>query len=198
MSAVSLDKQALRKEMLARRRALSAEAQAHMTRRLTEKVLGISQFEEARRIMAYLALSDEVSLDDVIRAALLAGKEVYVPVCLPEHAMEAGRLLRMDCFVKGPYGLRDLPPGYITAEPEAMDLVLVPAVACDETGHRLGHGAGYYDRYLPRVPVERRYAVVWDFQVVPEVPTDALDQPMGGFVTETRVHVCAGGKGVTC
>lgn len=195
---VTAEKQALRKELLARRRSLSAEERDAMTRALTAQVLALPAYRDARRIMAYLSLPGEADLDEVIRAALGQGKEVYVPVCLADHAMEAGRLVDMDHFIPGPYGLRDLPKGYETAAPETMDLVLVPAVACDEMGRRLGHGAGYYDRYLSRVDGSRRLAVLWDFQIVPEVPADDLDLPMGGFVTEKRVHVCAGGKGVKC
>ena len=186
MSPASGEKKALRQKMLALRRALSAEETAAMARGLTERVLALPAYRAARRLLAYLALPGEADLDGVIRQALADGKEVYVPVCLPERAMTAGRLLDMEHFTEGPYGLRDLLPGYETAEPEAMDLVLVPAVACDGEGHRLGHGAGYYDRYLPRVAEERRIAALWDFQVVPSVPADEFDQRMGGFVTEKR------------
>lgn len=188
MKTASEIKKALRQEMLARRRALSADETLRMARKLAAEVLALPCYRAARRILAYLALPGEADLDEVLRAALREGKEVYVPVCLPERAMVAGRLLDMEHFVPGPYGLRDLPPGYETAEPEAMDLVLVPAVACDEAGHRLGHGAGYYDRYLPRVAEERRVAVLWDFQIVERVPSDEFDQRMGGFVTEKRAH----------
>lgn len=189
------EKRALRQELLARRRALSADAAESMAEALTARITSLSAYRSARRILAYLALPGEANLDGLIRRALAEGKEVYVPVCLPHFAMEAGRLLDMEHFTAGPYGLRDLPPGYAAAVPEAMDLVLVPAVACDEEGCRLGHGAGYYDRYLPRVAREKRLAVLWDFQIVPLVPSDAHDQRMGGFVTEKRVRLISG-KGV--
>ena len=183
-------KKELRQKMLALRRALSAGRVAALRKPLTERLLAMPQYKKARRILAYLALPGEADLDDFIRAALAEGKEVYVPVCLPDHQMEAGRLMDMERFIQGPYGLRDLPRGYAAAAPETMDLVLVPALACDGRGARLGHGAGYYDRYLPRVAIARRFAVIWDFQVVPYIPTDAFDQNMCGFVTETR-YVCA-------
>lgn len=191
MSPGHAEKKALRQKMLAMRRALSADKISLLTKGLTEQVLSLPAYQKARRILAYLALPGEANLDEVIRAALREGKEVYIPVCLPERAMEAGRLRDMEHFVEGPYGLRDLPPGYETAAPETLDLVLVPAVACDAEGHRLGHGAGYYDRYLPRVPEERRLAVLWDFQIVPAVPSDSFDQRMSGFVTEKRAQNCS-------
>lgn len=190
------EKARLRQEMLAKRRALSAEERASMRRGLTERVLSLPQYRTAKKILAYLALPGEADLDDVIRAALADGKQVYVPVCLPERQMEAGQLMNMDDFVPGPFGLRDLPPGYLSTEPEELDLVLVPAVACDLSGARLGHGAGYYDRYLPKVAPGRRIAVLWDFQIVPQVPEDSFDQKMGGFVTEKRVYMIEHAEGV--
>lgn len=191
IAGTAAEKKELRQKMLAMRRALSSEQIAEMRGPLTARLLALPQYGKARKILAYLALPGEADLDDFIRAALAAGKEIYIPVCLPEHQMEAGRLLDMEHFIPGPYGLRDLPPGYEKALPEDMDLVLVPALACDGRGARLGHGAGYYDRYLPRVPLERRIAVIWDFQRAGHIPSDAFDQNMCGFVTEAR-YVPAG------
>ena len=184
------EKARLRQEMLAKRRALSAEERASMRRGLTARILALPQYQAAGKILAYLALPGEADL------ALAAGKKVYVPVCLPGRRMEAGQLMNMDDFVPGPFGLRDLPPGYLSTEPEELDLVLVPAVACDLSGARLGHGAGYYDRYLPRVPRDRRLAAVWDFQVVSHVPENVFDQRMGGFITEKRTQIFAPAEGV--
>lgn len=180
------EKRILREEMLAERRALLPAARAEMTRALTEAVLSFPPYQKARKILAYLSLPGEADLDDVIRAALTEGKEIYIPVCLPGFRMEAGRLTDMTHFAKGPYGLRDLPKGFETISPEDLDLVLVPAVAVDGDGHRLGHGAGYYDRFLTSVSEKKRIAVVWDFQFRDSVPADRFDLPMGGIITEKR------------
>lgn len=183
-SETAAQKKALRQKVLALRRALSVGEIAKRRQGLTERLLALPQYKKAHRILAYLALPGEADLDDFIRKALAEGKEIYIPVCLPEHHMEAGRLMDMDHFIPGPYGLRDLPKGYDTISPEALDLVLVPAVACDRAGHRLGHGAGYYDRYLPSVALEKRIAVIWDFQEARKIPADPFDQSMAGFVTD--------------
>ena len=180
------EKKALRRAMLDRQRALSESERAALTASLTKALLQFPAYPKAQRIMAYLSLPGEADLDDFLRAALAEGKEIYVPVCLPDFQMEAGRLSDMEHFAKGPHGLRDLPPGYETACPEDLDLLLVPAVAVDISGHRLGRGAGYYDRFLSRVSQEKRVAVVWDFQLTEAVPAEAHDLSVGAVITEKR------------
>lgn len=182
-------KKEIRQKMLALRRALSASEKEERRRALTGNLISLKAYQEARRILTYLAMPGEADLDPLIRRALADGKEVYVPVCLPEKQMEAGRLLDMEHFVKGPYGLRDLPKGYSTISPEEIDLVLVPGVAGSPDGTRLGMGAGYYDRYLSKVPYEKRVLVLWDFQVVEELPSEPFDQFMAAIVTDTDIII---------
>lgn len=182
-------KREIRRKMLALRRALSDDEAVKKAESLTSWILTLPEYKKAKRIMAFLAMQGESNLDGLIARALSDGKEVYVPVCLPERQMEAGRLLDMDHFVRGPLGLRDLPKGYETVSPEKLDLVLVPGVACDREGNRLGMGAGYYDRYLVHVPFEKRIAALWDFQVAEAIPSEPFDERMAKIVTDKGIIV---------
>ena len=182
-------KREIRRKMLALRRALSDDEAVKKAESLTSWILTLPEYKKAKRIMAFLAMKGESNLDGLIARALSDGKEVYVPVCLPERQMEAGRLLDMDHFVRGPLGLRDLPTGYDTVSPEKLDLVLVPGVACDREGNRLGMGAGYYDRYLVHVPFEKRIAALWDFQVAEAIPSEPFDERMAKIVTDKGIIV---------
>lgn len=183
----SVTKKEIRQKMLAKRRALSASEIDEKSRALRDQIVSLPAYQKAKRIMAYLSMKGEADLDPLIRQALADGKEIYIPVCLPEKQMEAGRLLSMDHFKKGPYGLRDLPDGYEVISPEELDLVLVPGVACTKEGIRLGMGAGYYDRYLSHVPFEKRVVTLWDFQVIADIPFEPFDQKMAQIVTEKSV-----------
>ena len=183
----SVTKKEIRQKMLAKRRALSASEIDEKSRALRDQIVSLPAYQKAKRIMAYLSMKGEADLDPLIRQALADGKEIYIPVCLPEKQMEAGRLLSMEHFKKGPYGLRDLPDGYEVISPEELDLVLVPGVACTKEGIRLGMGAGYYDRYLSHVPFEKRVVTLWDFQVIADIPFEPFDQKMAQIVTEKRV-----------
>lgn len=187
--SISERKKGLRQKMLAMRRALSANETESRSSSLKENILSLPEYKNAKNIMAFLAMKGESNLDGFIRQALLDGKEVYIPVCLPERQMEAGRLIDMEHFEKGPLGLRNLPAGYEVTSPESLDLVLIPGLAISQEGIRLGMGAGYYDRYLARVPFEKRVAALWDFQVIPDIPSEPFDQKIAKIVTDKSVIV---------
>lgn len=187
--SISERKKGLRQKMLAMRRALSANETESRSSSLKENILSLPEYKNAKKIMAFLAMKGESNLDGFIRQALLDGKEVYIPVCLPERQMEAGRLIDMEHFEKGPLGLRNLPAGYEVTSPESLDLVLIPGLAVSQEGIRLGMGAGYYDRYLARVPFEKRVAALWDFQVIPDISSEPFDQKIAKIVTDKSVIV---------
>lgn len=187
--SISERKKGLRQKMLAMRRALSANETESRSSSLKENILSLLEYKNAKKIMAFLAMKGESNLDGFIRQTLLDGKEVYIPVCLPERQMEAGRLIDMEHFEKGPLGLRNLPAGYEVTSPESLDLVLIPGLAVSQEGIRLGMGAGYYDRYLARVPFEKRVAALWDFQVIPDIPSEPFDQKIAKIVTDKSVIV---------
>lgn len=187
--SISERKKGLRQKMLAMRRALSANETESRSSSLKENILSLPEYKNAKKIMAFLAMKGESNLDGFIRQALLDGKEVYIPVCLPERQMEAGRLIDMEHFEKGPLGLRNLPAGYEVTSPESLDLVLIPGLAVSQEEIRLGMGAGYYDRYLARVPFEKRVAALWDFQVIPDIPSEPFDQKIAKIVTDKSVIV---------
>lgn len=187
--SISERKKGLRQKMLAMRRALSANETESRSFSLKENILSLPEYKNAKKIMAFLAMKGESNLDGFIRQALLDGKEVYIPVCLPERQMEAGRLIDMEHFEKGPLGLRNLPAGYEVTSPESLDLVLIPGLAVSQEGIRLGMGAGYYDRYLARVPFEKRVEALWDFQVIPDIPSEPFDQKIAKIVTDKSVIV---------
>lgn len=183
----SVTKESLRKEVLAERRALSVTDVKTKSHALMKNIKSLPEYQKAHRVMAFLAMGGESNLDDLIRDALKEGKEIYIPVCRPERQLDVGRLHDMEHFERGPLGLRNLPHGYEPIEPEELDLVLIPGVACDLNGTRLGMGAGYYDRFLSRVDLKKRFITLWDFQVVSHVPCDPWDEKMTAIVTDKRI-----------
>lgn len=150
------------------------------------RLLALPSYARARRIMAFLNMPDEVSLDALISQAVRDGKEVYVPVCVNRTQIEAARLERLDQAVIGAYQIRTAPEGSPRVAAADLDVIFVPGLAFDEKGGRLGHGAAYYDRFLIEKGAAEAIAVAWDIQVVPDVPVEAHDVLMTEVVTDRR------------
>ncbi|WP_028254696.1 5-formyltetrahydrofolate cyclo-ligase [Veillonella magna] len=182
-----MDKKGLRLAMKARRQALSEEECKQWAVDLGERITASSYFHKATRIMAYLAMPKEANLDTVIERAIAAGKEVYVPVCVTSTDMVAAHLQSLDDVERGVLNIRIPRPGYTMCAPEDLDLILVPGVAFDEKGGRMGMGAGYYDRFLAKATKARCVGVCWDMQVLADaIPMEAHDCPVDALITNIR------------
>ena len=169
---------------LAARRGLSRPERLAGSEAICRKLLELPELREAQVILSYVALEDEADLAYLHRR-LAPGVRLCFPVSLPGGVMEAWE---PGGWVKGPYGIWEPDRSCSRpVEPEELDLVLAPCVAFDAACRRLGHGAGYYDRYLPRVhaPV---IAPAFETQKLERVETDAHDRSMDAIVTEKQIY----------
>ena len=174
-----------RKAALAARRALSKEQRREASTAICAALLELPELRAAGTILSYSALGDEADL-----AALTEqlGARIALPRCLDRQTMEA-RIPTGPCK-RGPYGIREPDPAASElVAPEEIDLVLVPCVAFDKNRNRLGHGAGYYDRYLPLCTRAKCIAVAFEAQRLPRVVTDAHDRRMDAVVTEKKIYL---------
>lgn len=137
----------------------------------------------------YNAVRGEVETERIREAYLAAGATLYYPCVVAGGSIEFHPHGNGDGWVEGAYGIPEpsrMP--WLRQQPGGFDLVLVPGVAFDRKGHRLGQGLGYYDRFLHRLPEDvLRVGLAYSDQVVPEVPVDEWDVPMHALVTEEGV-----------
>ena len=140
-------KKALRREIKTRAAVLSEEDRKNADRSMFAWITGWTLWRRAESVFAYVSMWREPDTRALIDAALKAGKRVYVPRCYGEGVMKALRISSLDELTPG---LMDSPEPPESAEeaPEQIDLALIPCVAAGLDGARLGHGAGYYDRFL--------------------------------------------------
>ena len=143
-----MNKTELRACMRAKRRALSPEEQHAAAKAVFERLMAFEPYQSARVVMAYRACRGELSLERVIDDALSCGKTLLLPRCEAEGVMTARRIAGLDDLAPGTYGLPEPKDECAIVLPQQIDLILVPGVAFDRTGNRLGQGGGYYDRFL--------------------------------------------------
>lgn len=156
-----------------------------------------SLLAEAQTIMAYYSLPDEVNTHALIDELVAEGKTVLLPKVTGADTMEVRRYMGRADLQEGAFHIME-PVGELFTDYASIDLILVPGLAFDTAGHRLGRGRGYYDRFLRTmgtvpavrsaadyrgtVPSVRTIGLCFDFQKVDEVPVDVYDIPVDRLV----------------
>jgi len=178
VGGVAAEKAALRRRLLAGRARLSADQRAAAARALRDAVLELPQAQMAGTIAAYYSLASEPDTHGLVYALWKRGSYVLLPLLRPDADLDWASYEGPDSLRPGPRGLAEPaePPRGTDAVARA-DLVLVPALAVDRGGVRLGRGGGSYDRALARVgPGIPTIALVYDGELLDEVPADDHDQ----------------------
>jgi 5-formyltetrahydrofolate cyclo-ligase len=185
-----MTKAELRAEARRRLRALDAQAKAAAEAEIGRRVWMVPEVAAARTLLLFADLPEEVSTDAIAAEALRRGLTVVYPRTLPEtRGMTLHRVASLDHLRTGSYGIRepDVERCPEVAE-ESIDAALVPGLAWDRGGNRLGRGAGYYDRLFGN-PAWRgfRCGIFFSLQEVDEIPAEPWDLPLDAVVTEGEV-----------
>ncbi len=181
-----LSKNELRSKIMSRLGDLTPQEYLDLTYRLYADFLKLKLLDKANYIMIYYSVRNEANTVRIINYLLRAGKRVALPVCTPERDLNAAIINDLSQLRPAPFGLMEPGPGSPLIPNDQLQLIVIPGVAFDEKGYRLGHGAGYYDRFLSKTPKAFRLGLAYDFQLVPEVPVESHDQKMNGLLTTSR------------
>lgn len=171
-------KRALRRRLAAARAAMTDEERAAAGRAIRDHVLSMPEVGAAGTVAAYYSVGTEPSTRSLIYALWKRGSYVVLPLLLPDGDLDWASYEGPDSLAPGPRGLvQPAEPPRGTATVARADVVLVPALAVDRAGYRLGRGGGSYDRALARVggPVPT-IALLYDDELVQAVPTEPHDQ----------------------
>lgn len=132
------------------------------------------RFSQAQTILLYSALPDEVQTQSLLDELTEAGKTVLLPKVVSSEDMELHRYTGASSLQSGAYGIME-PVGTRFTDYAAIDVAVVPGMAFDAQGHRLGRGKGYYDRFLAKLPGVYKIGLCFSWQMVDEVPSDEHD-----------------------
>jgi 5-formyltetrahydrofolate cyclo-ligase len=145
--------------------------------------------KRATSIAAYASMEAEVDTWPILDRLWREGREVSLPrVGAPLTDLTLHRVAGRDELERAPMGILEPGASAPLAAREAVDVVLIPALAVDSRGHRLGWGKGYYDRFLPSLTRATRIALAFDFQLLGELPNTESDVPVQLIVTDSAVH----------
>jgi 5-formyltetrahydrofolate cyclo-ligase len=193
-----MDKAELRRQLRDLLRGLSPDRKGHKSRQACQRLASCRPFEQASVVMMFLSMPDEIDTTEAISLAWQRGMTVVVPrVDWGLHAMTPVALesLDMDVLVSR-QGLRN-PAAGRPVDPERIDLVVTPGLGFDRQGHRLGRGAGFYDRFLSKQDLRAtRCGFCFCEQVVESIPVTEADLPVDWLVTDEQALCIEGWKGV--
>ncbi|WP_267595911.1 5-formyltetrahydrofolate cyclo-ligase [Carbonactinospora thermoautotrophica] len=184
------EKRAIRSRILANRATLGAAERRTLGAALRDRALALPEVARAGCVACYVSVGSEPDTRELLTALYERGVRVLLPVLLPDLDLDWGVYAGEGSLTPGRRGLLE-PAGdrLGVSGVAAADVVLVPAVAVDRRGVRLGRGGGSYDRALTRVPPGRLVAaLLYDGELVESVPALPHDQPVGAAITPSRVH----------
>lgn len=179
-------KRELRREMGARRRAVSVAQAAVAGRAVAEALAGCEEYARARCVALYAALPDELPTEACCEALWARGVRTLLPrVAAGGRPLDFRLVASFRELRPGRYGVAEPPEDARPLPASRADLVLLPGVAFDARGHRLGRGGGHYDAtFPPGAPAPPLFGLAYAFQLVEELPHGAHDRAVDAIVTE--------------
>jgi 5-formyltetrahydrofolate cyclo-ligase len=174
-----MTKAGIRAQIAVRRK--SFQCLEKLSRTVLEKLRGLEIFRQAKSVGTYMPLADEVDTTPVFQCL---EKKIFIPAF--DEALGSYRMARYTPELKkGRFGIPE-PENPVWAGPDELDLILIPGIAFDRAGGRLGRGGGFYDRLLPQYRTTR-FGICFSFQILEKIPSEPHDCLMDFLVTDAEI-----------
>ena len=191
MEEIQIAKSQIREEIAQKFAALSAKEIAEKTEAIENRLFDFANFLESKITLLYINNEHEVLTENIIKRTFVYNKIVVLPAYNAENfEMELKKVDNIEKdLVPGPRNILQPDASRCKDVPiEKIDIAIIPAVALDEKGGRIGSGKGYYDRLIPRLAITtRKVALAFEAQIVPQVPIESHDRHVDIIITENRV-----------
>ncbi len=186
VSDVAERKAALRDRMRRVRAAIHETDRQYLAARVEDRLFAMPEVRKARTVMLFASFGSEIPTERMVRRLDSEGRTVLLPF-LADGELGAAPYRPGDPTTGSPYGPVE-PAARLPVDPSEIDVVLLPGLAFDRKGRRLGYGGAHYDRYLARLQAAAlRVGIAFHQQLVDEVPADAGDEPVDVVVTDRDV-----------
>lgn len=181
----SLEKKQIRQYMKTMRGNLCWNDKAKMDTIIFEKVINSDVYRNCKVLFIYVSYKNEVATHRIIGHGLANNKIVCVPQIVSlEKGMKSIRINSFDELKENSMGILEPLDNKIEVNPKEVDLLLMPGLAFDSKGGRLGYGGGFYDKYLTKCRKDAvKIGLCYDFQLIDSVPVGALDEPVDEVIT---------------
>jgi 5-formyltetrahydrofolate cyclo-ligase len=190
------DKKALRRKILNERKNIDIIKKEEMDNKILDKFYDSEYYRKSKRIFVYISYDSEINTKGIISKALADNKEVYVPRTeFKTRIMDAVEITSLDNLIESDFGILEPSINEPHIDPNELDLIVVPGVAFDRQGGRMGYGAGFYDRYFEKISKDNikkiiKLALAYGFQTLEKVPMNDKDIPVSCIITENEVISC--------
>jgi len=188
-----MNKEEIRRKILQKRLFQSSEDIRDKSRQVFLNLAETVEYINYQNIMFYVATRSEVQTEEMIKMSIKMGKNVLVPIILPECLnLAPSKIIDFDTELeKGKKGILEPKKEYYRLfPPEDIDLVIIPGVAFDLSGNRIGRGFGYYDNFLRKVRSSAKIvALAFEMQIVKKISNDKNDIPVHKIITEKRTII---------
>ena len=184
---VKEQKKQKRKEIKQKIVQLDQEYCRKADQKIVEQILELKEFQQAETVFCYVSTETEVDTLPILKAVLKSGRRLGVPKCTEKGRMRVYEIHSLDELKTGAYGIMEPSEDCETMlSPEEIDFALIPCISCNGEGKRLGHGGGYYDRYLEQCPGVK--AIVCRSRLMlPDIPVESHDIRMDLVVSEEKI-----------
>ena len=187
-------KKKIRREMRQLRDSLNMRDIVSKSADIQERLWQLIEEQKSGAIMFYVAFGSEARTQDCIARTIESGRTAIVPICVDGEGRQLlpSRLLDPQSeLAAGSFGILEPKPEFRRPfPPEKIDLVVIPGLAFDQNGYRVGYGGGYYDRFLARCPQALSVGLAYEMQILECVFPEEWDVPIHRIITENRLILC--------
>ena len=184
----------MRKEILQKRKSMHNDDVISKSNQVAKHLFNTDFYKKSKCIMAYIDFRNEVKTEWIIKNSLSSKKDIIIPISVVETKnLILSKLQDYDSELEpGAYGILEPKKQFIReSSPDSIDLILIPGVAFDKRGYRIGYGAGYYDRFLNKIDNSvPKVALAFNLQLVPHVFEGKYDVAVDYIITEDGIINC--------